>query len=144
MSIYRDSRHGRSADQQLAWGKVLQKETGAGADQQADPAAIELTETEWARLRKAVPLDRLLPTSIKWLTGLPIELAPLELAARYPRVTNLLVQHWDDSSACSAYFNELLYPRRPGRRGFPASVRRDLLRLHDYFVLSQLPKKPLT
>jgi hypothetical protein len=40
---------------------------------------------------------------------------------------------WNDRIACPAYFDELLVDRRGGRQGFPPAVRRDLLKLRDYW-----------
>jgi hypothetical protein len=90
------------------------------------------------RLRKANPLNALLPASLDWLGTLPRELRPMALAMMYPRIVNLLAQQWSDYDACHAYFDELLTGRRPNRHGFPADVRREIWTLREHYIGSRL------
>jgi len=93
------------------------------------PASI----TDWSRMRKAQPADYLLAQSDKWFDALPPEVAPCALATHFPRIVNLIVSHWDDPRGAPKLFEELLEDRRGGRAGFPPAVRRDLLRLREFW-----------
>jgi hypothetical protein len=57
---------------------------------------------------------------------------------RYPRVINALVDVWADAQARDLAFENLLNDRRPGRRGFPIDVERELSTLCLY--ASMLPR----
>ncbi|MEO8304782.1 MAG: hypothetical protein ABI724_11740 [Betaproteobacteria bacterium] len=86
-----------------------------------------------SRLRKAIPVEYVLPASQTWLEGLPPQVRPVALAAKYARIVNLLAQQWDDYNACSAYFDELLKGRRGKRAGFPADVHGEIRTLREHF-----------
>jgi hypothetical protein len=86
-----------------------------------------------AWLRKAHPVEYMLPATVKWFDALPPEVRPVALAAEYGRIANLLAQQWNDDNACRAYFDELLTGRRGKRRGFPVNVRRELWVLREYY-----------
>jgi hypothetical protein len=89
---------------------------------------------EVVRLRKARPIDHLLPTCMTWLSSLPEQVRPVALAKRYPRIANILALDWDRPAACRRYFNELLFDHRRGnRQGFPLDVHRELETLRDYY-----------
>lgn len=133
MSIY-GSRRDRSLDHDLAWERILLKVGDSQPDPQPDPTNLE----DAVRLRKASPLDYLLPASLDWLKRLPDGLRPIALATQYPRIVNLLAQQWNDPTACRAYFDELLVGRRPTRQGFPADVRRDIWELREHFMHSRM------
>ncbi len=87
---------------------------------------------DWLWHRKAKPVDCLLPLSARWFGRLPLDAYPRELATQYPRIVNLIASQWDDHDACSAYFSELLVDRRGARKGFPAGVLHELLKLHAH------------
>jgi hypothetical protein len=91
-----------------------------------------------SQLRKATPVEYLLPSSVKWFEGLPAEVRPVALATHYARIVNLLAQQWNDEKACSAYFDELLKGRRANRQGFPVNVRRELWTLREHFMRVRL------
>ena len=75
---------------------------------------------ELVRLRRAKPIDHLLPLSVKWLRSLPEEVRPTALPNRYPRIANVLALDWSKPAICRRYFDELLVDHRRGdRRGFP-------------------------
>ena len=85
-------------------------------------------------LRKAKPVDHLLPGTIKWLTSLPQEVRPIVLAKRYPRIANVLALDWCRQEACRLYFGDLLLDHRRGnRQGFPLDVHREVETLRDYY-----------
>jgi hypothetical protein len=89
-------------------------------------SASKETAEDWVRVRKAQPLDRLMPASVRWIANLPVEFRPVALAAKYPRIVNLIAWQWHDHKACCAYLDELLAGRRPGRRGFPTEISWEL------------------
>ena len=88
---------------------------------------------DWSPRRKVTPARNLLPVSVKWLLSLPTGDRPLVLAAKYPRIVNILALQWGKPSACRAYFGDLLVDRRGNRKGFPADVHRELRALRDYY-----------
>jgi len=96
-----------------------------------EPAKRETAEN-WVRLRKAQPLERLVPASVIWLADLPLDVRPVGLAAKYPRIVNLIAQQWHDYKACCAYLDELLTGRRAERRGFPIDVRWEIWALRKF------------
>jgi hypothetical protein len=96
------------------------------------------------RLRKATPIESLLPASVLWLKSLPPEVQPNALIAKYGRIVNLLAQQWNDYNACSAYFDDLLVGRRGNRRGFPPEVHQDLRKLREHFQRVRLKSGGLT
>jgi hypothetical protein len=88
---------------------------------------------DWSRMRKARPANHLFPQSEKWFDALPPEVAPCALASLYPRIVNLIVAQWNDHRDVPELFEELLADRRGGRAGFPPAVRRDLVKLQEYW-----------
>ena len=113
----------------MAWSPI------AGLDRPVErvpkPVSTKTAE-DWVRLRKAEPLERLVPTSVTWLADLPADVRPVGLAAIYPRIVNLIAQEWQDHEACCAYLDELLAGRRTGRRGFPINVRWEIWTLRRF------------
>ena len=96
------------------------------------PSALTST-TDWSSVRNAKPADYLLPQSEKWFDALPQQVAPCALASQFPRIVNLIVAQWDDHRGAPQLFEDLLGDRRGGRAGFPPAVRRDLLRLQEFW-----------
>ena len=92
----------------------------------------QLSEQELPRLRKAKPVNYLLPMSIGWLASLPIEVRPNELARHFPRIANLVALQWSNSAACRAYFDDLLTDHRGTRKGFPPDVHREIVALRNF------------
>ena len=80
-------------------------------------------------LRKAKPLDLLLPRTAAWIASLPPESRPNELARQFARIANQLCATWNHPAECRRYFDGLLVDNRGGRKGFPAEVLTDLLHL---------------
>lgn len=99
------------------------------------PSASESTVApEVVRLRKAKPIDHLLPMSTQWLGSLPERVRPIALANQYPRIANLLALDWSKPAVCHRYLNDLLIDHRRGnRQGFPLDVHRELEMLRDYY-----------
>jgi len=97
----------------------------------------DTADPDFVRLRKAKPIDHLLPMSMKWLRSLPEEVRPIALANHYPRIANVLALDWNKPLVCRRYFDELLIDHRRGdRRGFPLDVHRELEMLRDYYYQS--------
>ncbi|MGE5171441.1 MAG: hypothetical protein ACM3JC_13850 [Rudaea sp.] len=100
--------------------------------------AMPASTTDWSSVRKARPADYLLPQSEKWFDALPQEVAPCALASQFPRIVNLIVAQWNDHRGAPQLFEELLGDRRGGRAGFPPAVRRDLVRLQEFWYSGRL------
>ena len=88
---------------------------------------------EWLALRKAAPANYLLPSTLKWVQGLPADVYPVTLVARYPRIVNLIAAQWNDRAGCPLLLDELLGDRRGGRSGFPPAAHRDIVGLQEYW-----------
>jgi len=97
------------------------------------PGADQAEAQNMAWMRKARPVEYMLPATRRWLEALPPGIRPLTLAQQYARIANLLAQQWNDDKACRAYFDDLLTGRRGKRRGFPANVRRELWTLRAHY-----------
>lgn len=106
-------------------------EFDAGTPERAPPQNM-------AWLRRARPVEYMLPATIKWYESLPPQIRPMVLGMQYARIANLLAQQWNDDKACRAYFDDLLTGRRAKRRGFPANVRRELWVLREYYQKTRL------
>ena len=99
------------------------------------------TEDEsWRHLRRAQPVDRLLPRTKMWLAEIPEKFRPTALASQFPRIANALCATWNDAPRRGDYLEDLLTGgRRRNRKGFPASVHRELQRLGAvHTILSSL------
>ena len=129
MSIYQARRKPSGA------GKQPEESSGGGDVLQLEGAAPEPTPPQnLSHLRKARPVEYMLPATVKWFEALPPQVRPVSLAAQYARIANLLAQQWNDDKACRAYFDELLTGRRGKRRGFPTHVRRELWELREHYL----------
>jgi hypothetical protein len=102
----------------------------------AKPEAPPPQNMAW--LRRARPVEYMLPATIKWYESLPLEVRPMALGMQYARIANLLAQQWNDDKACRAYFEDLLMGRRSKRRGFPPNVRRELWLLREYYQRTRM------
>lgn len=56
---------------------------------------------------------------------------PRVLAAKFPRIANLLCLAWNDPPTASAHFSQLLVEARPRRAGFPPEVLHELKQLQS-------------
>ena len=116
---------------------VVQPASPQRALSPVSPSALTST-TDWSSVRKAKPADYLLPQSEKGFDALPQQVAPCALASQFPRIVNLIVAQWDDHRGAPQLFEDLLGDRRGGRAGFPPAVRRDLLRLQEFWYSGSL------
>src|SRR4030095_14255432 len=118
MSFY-GSRRNRALDNDPRWEHLMLKAIRTLPPSQSIQEDKLQPAQDFAHLRKANPLNNLLPSSLIWLRSVPEQVRPVALATRYGRIVNVLAQHWNDPSACSAYFDDLLIDRRGNRQGFP-------------------------
>jgi hypothetical protein len=86
----------------------------------------------WGHLRKAIPVDRLLPATVSWAARLPEPVRPYALMQHYPRVANRVAAAAASPTALAECLADLLISQRGGRRGFPAPVAQELLHLRGY------------
>ena len=123
MSIY--SRRG--------WDNVGELHPKAAVPENTPSGDSSAGSQDWSKLRKAKPAEHLLPLSKGLLDQLPDTVFPSALATQYSRIVNVIALHWNNRSECAEYFNALLTDQRGGRQGFPAPVKRDLVRLWAYW-----------
>ncbi len=103
----------------------------AGEARAARPVGVD------AAAQKNVPrancaLEPLQDVTIRWLTQLPPDVQPVELARLFPRIANKLCDLWDDLPFCGRYLAGLLAtPRDGSRAGFPMAVEAELAELLD-------------
>jgi len=86
---------------------------------------------DWKKIRRARPLDELLPATQRWAAALPDAVRPVELLRAYPRIANRLALACNDPKAIREVLNDVLIDRRGGRRGFPTSVLSELLKFRS-------------
>jgi hypothetical protein len=86
-------------------------------------------------LRRAQPLNKPLPSTVRWVASLPAAVQPLALLQQFPRIANRLALAWHDQEATAECFDDLLVDRRGGRQGFPPDVQRELSVLREYVAL---------
>ncbi len=102
--------------------------------QKRNDEPAEAAEAPPVHLRRAQPAPQLLPRTAVWIASLPPRVQPHALTAAYARIANVLYSVWYDPPALEAYLDELLIGARPGRRGFPPMVLRDLHTLRVYYA----------
>jgi len=71
--------------------------------------------------------------TVGWMKQLPPELAPVELAIQYPRILNRLARFWDIPGMIHEYFEDLLFAKRPRRRGFAPNVKSEIIALCNHY-----------
>jgi len=90
--------------------------------------------TDWEAVRNPLSPEAQMLTApaVRWLASLPMEVRPMELCGRYPRIGNQIAALWPDRAACLAWLADLLIDRRGGRQGFPGGIAPEIHRLQDY------------
>ena len=88
--------------------------------------------------RWSQPLNLQLPATLRWAASLPVEVQPLTLLQRLPRIANAIARLWQDDMGLVRYLDELLTDRRGGRLGFAPEIQFELLQLRAYCE-SRLP-----
>lgn len=77
--------------------------------------------------RPSFPREPLQGATIRWLTQLPADVQPVQLARLFPRIANRLCGLWDNPLLCNRYLTGLLVkPRDGARAGFPVAVEAEL------------------
>jgi hypothetical protein len=103
-----------------------------------------LDEARWAAVRRPErACDHALNgTSRLWLRKLPARRRPLRLCIDHPRVANRIAWCWHDVELSSQLLDDLLQDRRGGRRGFGATIHRELKRLQEFNALQRVESRP--
>ena len=109
--------------------------TAARSSEPARPGREASTGTDWSSERSPprsvdVQLGAL---AIAWAGRLSREIHPTELIELYPRVANRLALCWNDPVLAGRLLDSLIKDRRGGRKGFPAPVQQELVRLRRLF-----------
>lgn len=125
MSIYKTSRGWNGLDEEVS--QIRRRAA------QLEPSPAKPATQDWTCMRKAAPADFLLPLSGRWFKALPSDRAPRALVISYPRIANLIAAQWNEGRGAQYLLEDLLTDRRGGRKGFPAPVRDDLLRLREHW-----------
>jgi hypothetical protein len=114
---------------------ALDGTAGANSTGQAPGAeqAKVADEADWSKLRKANPLNILLPSTRRWADELPPDVRPKELMAKYPRLANMAAASWGSAVAFRDYLDILVIDRRGGRQGFSAGIRAEFEQLRTYY-----------
>jgi hypothetical protein len=80
------------------------------------------------------PYDRtLVPATVNWMRELPAVVCPRETASWFPRIVNRLARYWDSTAMVESIFDELLFERRRGRKGFPPKIQSELRALYSFY-----------
>jgi hypothetical protein len=93
-------------------------------------------KTRWVAQRAPdKPGDRMLSLeAVAWLDSLPQDVRPHNLAKRYPRICNRMVERWKFPELMIPYFDELLMDSRGGRQGFPMMIAIEIVSLKEHFL----------
>jgi hypothetical protein len=76
----------------------------------------------------------LLDSTALWMSGLPVEVRPIELARAIPRIANSIAELWRRVAPCAEYLDTLVVDQRGGRQGFPPEIARELTLLRSYYA----------
>lgn len=105
-------------------------EQRATADAPASPEAPPV------HLRRAQPVQHLLPRTVAWMDSLPDEVRPNALAQQFARITNIIAGAWTAPTECREYLDALLSDGRANRKGFAPEVLRDIHRLRTLHAVT--------
>ena len=97
------------------------------------PGATQAANEDWTKRRTSEPASGLLRPTNAWASGLPVEVQPKALLAKFPRVANLVAVLWKDPDSLRRYVDDLLVDKRGHRQGFPLDVLREIFELRAYF-----------
>jgi hypothetical protein len=87
---------------------------------------------EYQHLRKATPVNTLLPRTARWIESLPPRVRPVVLVRQFARIANLIAATWGNVEHFENYMESLLTDKRGNRRGFPPEVLAELSALEVY------------
>jgi hypothetical protein len=78
--------------------------------------------------------DRVLSQdAVDWLQSLPRDVRPYNLAQRYPRICDRMVERWKYPDLMIPYFDDLLMDGRGGRQGFPMTIAIEIAGLKEHY-----------
>jgi len=114
------------------------------------PAAVvaleKLLPGYWEEHRRPLsPSDRALTgKAIDWLLSMPESKRPKVLCEQFPRIANLLADHWGDRLSTQLALMRLLADERGGRKGFSLQIEQEIGRLGAYVqsLLENAPTEP--
>ncbi|HKE42177.1 MAG TPA: hypothetical protein VKG21_20295 [Casimicrobiaceae bacterium] len=76
--------------------------------------------------------ETLLPSTLRWIAALPLDVQPATIVKTLPTVANKLSLLWATPEAFRAYVQRLLVGKRKGLQHFPIKVSRELRALRAY------------
>jgi len=126
MSIYRTQKRSPLSDVHHVAEHIVGPENGSEHTLPISPGP------DWTSRRKERPAETLLPTTARWIAGLPLR--PVAIATTFGRIANTLTSLWTRPDALRAYLNDLLVDKRGGRQGFPINVLGELEGLRAYYA----------
>lgn len=111
--------------------------SGAHVDTEAEfrdsSPAIARDDAKWIPVRKAKPVNVILPVTRRWLAMLAPDVQPQALATQFPRLANGIAANWASPEMCRSLLYQLLVDQRGSRQGFPKDVTRDILNLWSFY-----------
>jgi hypothetical protein len=102
--------------------------------QAQSPAQVDWLLTRSPSRQNDSMLDGL---TVTWASRLGTKKIPLELLRSYPRLANRIALCWKDPVLVARLLDSLLQDRRGGRRGFPAVIKAELLKLRSEFRIPE-------
>lgn len=90
-------------------------------------------DAKWIPVRKARPVNVVLPATRRWLAALVPDVQPQALATQFPRLANRIAADWASPEMCRSFLYLLLVDQRGNRKGFPEDVTRDILALRSLY-----------
>jgi hypothetical protein len=119
-------------------GQAYRVSSGAHVDTEAEfrksSPAIARDDAKWIPVRKARPVNVLLPATKRWLAIVAPDARPYALLSQFPRLANRIAADWNSPEMCRAFLCQLLVDQRGNRQGFPEDVARDLLALWSFYA----------
>lgn len=105
----------------------------------SEPGAGDAQETMWKSVRSPQnpQHQQIVPYTAKWLVDLPADLRPVQLAAQFPRIANLLAVAWSVPLQRKGILEDLIWDRRGNRKGFPLEVHEELEALYASLAETQ-------
>jgi hypothetical protein len=103
----------------------------AALNKHTDLEPAHATAADWNAVRKAHPLNQILPATRRWFDSLPASCRPIEMMKTYPRIANRVAVAWREPQTAQEFINDLLLDRRGERQGFPPFVTLELMRLRS-------------
>ena len=135
-----DDKAEKSYVQEAASLSLANPDRAGKRNEQVDQASASPDKDRWATQRATEkPEDRVLNLKAQtWFDSLPQRLRPHNLAQRYPRICNRIVERWSYPDLMIRFFDNLLTDRRGGRRGFPMTIAVEIagLKKHCQAIVS--------